>query len=460
MAPELDNSVLDSLWLNTILREDTTVLPSGELGSPLAQQLAGTEHTAASLSAQTIRDALLGLIRSAVPLLAELEIVNRCIHFYMQYTFPTAPIVHEPTLRKHASTFFSCTSSRLFAAPDREEEVAHMRAFALISGLCASVASVIPESLLPYRNLIARPFLDASREMLRLFEDYDVENPNSSSIAMRIFHTTALQNTTGKTRLTHHILGQAALLITNMRLYSEEALQSHNALECQLLRHIYWQVYAADQASFCLRSRPIHLHGLLYNEQPTICPPGRLPVIPQLDTTSAWYDETFEQRMLVAFYFIPRLWSAAAALVFDMRNHKRPIEDAEKSRMTQAYMEFLGIMDGIPHWLQAAHVIIFLDDGDATQFQKTTFWVQRCTIQVTFQCLRLAILQQCNDSELCDVMGLNNQPLALQMTKVGVVQDFVQMLDDIPFVYLLVKGEPTVSNGALRLNFLLTNLRI
>lgn len=42
-------------------------------------------------------------------------------------------------------------------------------------------------------------------------------------------------------------------------------------------------------------------------------------------------------------------------------------------------------------------------------------------------------------------MGLNDQPLTLEITKIGTVHDFVQTLEDIPFVYLQVKGEPTVS---------------
>ncbi|KAJ5727474.1 hypothetical protein N7493_005294 [Penicillium malachiteum] len=363
----------------------------------------------------------------------------------MQYTFPTAPIVHEPTLRQYATSFFSGNGTRSFAAPTTEEEVAYIRGFALLSGLCASVASVIPSSLLPYRHLIAKPSLDASREMLRLIEDYDVENPNSSSIVTRIFHTTASQNITGKTRLTYHILGQATLLITSMRLYSEESLQSHEPLESQLLRHVYWQIYAADQASLCMRSRPFHLHRLLYNEDATICKPGENPVIPQFDTSTALYDVEFEKRILHSFYFIPRLWHTAANLLFDMRECKGQVNEAKKSEFTRAYMEFLSIMDGLPYWLQASHVIFSPNDGDAEQFHKTAFWVQRCTIQVSFQCLRLVILQQCIDSGLCDIMGLNNQPTTFQMTKVGMIQDFVQTLDDIPFVFLLVKGEPTVS---------------
>lgn len=425
-------------------------LPTAPQPGPLAHQSAEIEQSPAAKSAQTTRDALMNLMSSALLSLPALEVVNRCIYLYMQYTFPMAPIVHEPTLRKFAVRYFGTSPAELFRAGTYEEEVANMRSFALLTGLCASVASVIPESLLSYRYLIAQPFLDASREVLRLFEDYDVEYPSSASIATRIFHTVALQHITGKARLTYHILGQAALIVSNMRLYSEKALKVHEALECQLLRHVYWQIYAADQASACLRNRPFHLHELLYDEEPTICSPGTEPVIPQLDITQPWYNETVEGRLLIGFHFIPRLWSSAAKVILDVRAHGKRKQDADKKQLTQEYMDFLSIMDGLPYWLQAANIIAAANDEDAAQFQKTAFWVQRCTIQITFQCLRLVILQQCIDSELWDIMGLNGEPLALQLTKIGIVHDFVQTLDDIPFIYLQVKGEPTVRQAMLQ----------
>lgn len=71
-------------------------------------------------------------------------------------------------------------------------------------------------------------------------------------------------------------------------------------------------------------------------------------------------------------------------------------------------MEFLCIMDDLPHWLQAANLTICRDDGEGAQFQKMTFWVQRCTILVAFQCLRLIILEQYINNNVSDVMGLND----------------------------------------------------
>ena len=443
------------LWLSPVsctenqrpIDETATPQP-GRLANIFALPVAGPDLVSTARSAQAVRDGLLELMSSALPSLPALEAVNTCIDLYMQYTFPTAPMVHEPTLRASASKFFlgTCTTE-LFRARSRQEGVTHMRAFALVTALCASVASVMPESLLPYRQILARPCLNASRDMLKAFEDFDVEYPNSTSIATRILHATALQHITGKTALSYYVLGQATLLIRNMRLHSEEALNVQDALEAQLLRFIFWQIYAADKASACLGSRPFLLHEWLFDGELTLRRSGE-PVVPLLDTSRPWYEGSFEERLLAGFHFIPRLWSSAASLIFDMRAHGRGNQDANKTQLTQAYMEFLGIMDGLPNWLQASNVIISRDDGEAAQFQKTAFWVQRCTVLVTFQCLRLVILQQCIDSKVWDVMGLNDHTLTLPMTKIGMIHDFVQTLDDIPFVYLQVKGEPTVSSSA------------
>ncbi len=167
---------------------------------------------------------------------------------------------------------------------------------------------------------------------------------------------------------------------------------------------------------------------------------------PLLDTTKASYERTFEERLLLGFQFLPHLWSSAASLLFDMKACARGSQDATKTRLTQAYMEFLGIMDDLPHWLQASNVIFSHGDSEVAQFQKTAFWVQRCTLLVTFQCLRLVILQQSIESKIWDVMGLNDHALTLPMAKIEVVNDFVKTLDDIPFIYIQIKGEPTVGN--------------
>ncbi|KAH8903865.1 hypothetical protein BR93DRAFT_917903 [Coniochaeta sp. PMI_546] len=399
-------------------------------------------------SAQKIRDDLVQVIISALPSVPVLQLVNNCIDLYLQYTFPTAPMIHEPTLRASASAFFSeASATNLFSAQDQQQEVARIRAFTLLTGFCASVASVMPESLLPCRQILAAPCLRASRDLLRSYEDFDIEHPDSTSVVTRILQATAMEHITGKTALSYHVLGQANLLIRSMRLYSENALKNHDEVEAQILRNVYWQMYAADKASVCLGSRPPLIHELLLNEEPTVRPSGE-HFVSLLDANKPTYDRTFEERLLIGFQFLPRLWSTAASLLFDMKAHARGSQEATKTRLTQAYMEFLGIMDDVPQWLQASNVIFAHSDSEVVQMQKAAFWVQRCTILVTFQCLRLVLLQQSIESKVWDVLGLNDNVLTLPMAKIEVVNDFVKTLDDIPFIYVQIKGEPTVSTSA------------
>ncbi|KAL5331596.1 hypothetical protein ACEPPN_001130 [Leptodophora sp. 'Broadleaf-Isolate-01'] len=424
-----------------------TPLDIGQFGNSFALSGSSPGFAPGNMTqkAQAIRDDLLQLITSALTPVSALEAVNSCIDLYMQYTFPTAPSVHEPTLRASALSFFSSTNTAdVFQGHTRLEEIQNLRAFALLIALCASVSSVMPESLLAYRQVLAKPCLDASREIMRSIEDFDIAQPNSTSIAVRIFHSNALEHITGDSTLCYYILGQATLLIRSMRLHDEEALKSHDAIEAQLLRSLFWQIYAADQASACLRNRPFFLHELLFDGELSVRPHGE-SVIPMVDPAKLWSGDVFEERILIGFHFLPRLWSSAAKLLSGIRIHGKENLGADKTHLIQKYMGFLGILDRLPHWLQAANVIISRDDSEGTQFQKTAFWTQRCTILVTFQCLRLVILQQCVDCKVWDVMGLNDEALTLSMVKIGIVNDFLQTLDDIPFIYLQIKGEPTAS---------------
>ncbi|KAH8589558.1 hypothetical protein B0O99DRAFT_581491, partial [Bisporella sp. PMI_857] len=404
------------------------------------------QSTFPTRSCQGIWDGLLALISSALPSMPVLDVVNYSIDLYMQYTFPTTPIVHEPTLRKDASIFFSGTSHMgLFGTDDEDLRVTHIRAFTLITAVCASVASTMPEFLLPYRHVVAVPFLRASREMLKVYEDYDFEHPNSTSLSIRILQSTALQSTTGKSGAAWHVLGQATLLAQNLHLYSEEAIRRNNPTEGQLLRLNFWVLYSADKAAASLRSRPFVLHQVLFDEKMTLQPCGG-QYTPLIDTNKPWYEKPFEERLLESFHLIPRLWSSAEKLISDMRAFETGTEDGEtyKTRLTQAYLGLTGIMDDIPHWLQASNIMVSHDDGDVASFHKTSFWVQRCNIMTTIHCLRLVILQQCIDSGLCSILGLNDQPLTLSVKKVEIIHDFLQTLDDIPFLYHQVKGEPSV----------------
>ncbi|KAK3935846.1 hypothetical protein QBC46DRAFT_396517, partial [Diplogelasinospora grovesii] len=364
----------------------------------------------------------------------------------MQYTFPTAPIVHEPTLRSHAALLFSDTSSAsLFASPNECERATHMSSFALVTAVCASISSVVPETLLSYGPVVAAIFLQASRETLKAYEDYDLEHPNSASLSIRDLQSVALQHVTGKKGIADHVLGEAGLIALKLRLYNEQAVVRSDPIEAQLLRLSFWHLYSADKAAASLESRAYILHEGLFVGGLTLLPSAET-FTPLMDTDTPWDEEPFEERLLVGFQLIPHLWGSAARLLASMRAYDKAAKNGNGtlSALTRQYLDFVGVIDGLPHWLQVSNLIASPEDSAAVSRQKKSFWVQRCTSLMTFHCLRLVILQQCIDSGLWDVMGLSDQPLALAMKKAETIQDFVQTTDDIPFIYHQIKGEPNV----------------
>lgn len=426
-----------SIWADNESRE-------GDEGLAISPASTGALPTAGV--SRAIRDGLLQSMSSALSSTLVLDTIHLCIDLYMRYIFPTAPYIHEPTLLASVNRFFADPpDALLFCTESEHENVDDMRAFSLLTATCAAVASVMPDSLLPFRQAIAESCLTASRAMLKAFEDFDIEHPNATSIIIRALHSTALQQTTGKTALAYYVLGQATFLVQTMHLYREEALSGYDETEAQMLRTVFWQLYAADKASVCLGSRPSVLHEFLFDGELTVRPSKEFTV-PLMDITSPWHEESLERKLLVGFHFIPRLWSSAASLILDLKAYKGGHEDVNfKMRLTQDYMAFVGILDDLPCWLQASNLISSSEDVVATQGRKTAFWVQRCTIIVIYRCLRLVIMQQCIDSKAWDIMGLNNVAFTLAMAKIGIIHEFVQTLHDIPFVYLQVKGEPTVS---------------
>ncbi|PLB55753.1 hypothetical protein P170DRAFT_506282 [Aspergillus steynii IBT 23096] len=397
-------------------------------------------------AAYAVLDSLLQSIKDKLPSLPIVEVANSCIDLYMQYTFATAPIIHEASLRSYALNFFSgVPSPSLFEASREDQRVASMRSFTFITALCASVSSVMPASLQPHGPILDRPFLRASREMLKLYEDYDLEHPNSSSLAIRCLQSTAMQHTTGKKNAAFHVVGQATLLAQSMHLYSEDSILRDDAVESQLLRLNFWNLYSADNAGLSLGTRPCILHPDLFSDCMTLHPLGE-PFTPLLDPNNPRYEKPYEERLLAGFHLLPRLWSSASSLLRDIKTFNKDNEDSwgRKSCIAQSYLDFVGVLDALPSWLQISSLVSNPEDNDAVSFQKRSFWMQRCTLTMTFSCLRLVILRECIDSGLCSIMGLSEQPLAWAMKQAEMIQDFLQTFDDIPFAYHQIKGEPSV----------------
>ncbi|KAL1887229.1 hypothetical protein Sste5346_010346 [Sporothrix stenoceras] len=146
---------------------------------------------------------------------------------------------------------------------------------------------------------------------------------------------------------------------------------------------------------------------------------------------------------------MPRLWSAAAGLISRISSPP-PLPCPEP-----AYLDFSVIPDHLPTWLQTPSLIaakIKHGNNISTSnprsdgwddFQNKAFWVQRCTIMMSFYCARLLILQKCIEHDRCAIVGMTNAPLPIQMKKIDMVLDFLRELEEIPFVYHQIKGEPS-----------------
>jgi hypothetical protein len=282
--------------------------------------------------------------------------------------------------------------------------------------------------------------------MLKSYEEYDVEYPDSSSLSIRDLHYTAAQHITGRGGLAFHVIGQASLIAQSLHLYREQSVSRNDPIESQLLRLTFWHLHLSDKASACLKNRGGVLHESSFRGKLNLHPRGE-PFVPLLDSSKPWYGKSFEERLLVGFHLMERLWSSAARLVIGMGVYEAT-EDAKEPlvmRLTTVYYDFIEIMDGLPHWLKISSLIALPEDGSVEVFQKKSFWVQRCTLTMTFHCLRLIILQECIEKGFLELIGLDEQPLRVAMKKAEWIQDFIETMEDIPFTYHQIKGEPSVS---------------
>jgi hypothetical protein len=83
----------------------------------------------------------------------------------MNYIFPISPTIHEPSIRAMVP-LLDGTAAR------SGEEMAALRNRTLLTALCAVTALTLPASILPMQEQTGRQFLTASRETLKLHQDY------------------------------------------------------------------------------------------------------------------------------------------------------------------------------------------------------------------------------------------------------------------------------------------------
>jgi hypothetical protein len=432
--------------------------PSNSAGSPTVPSVSGLSIGHSSYDIHTW---LLTSVKTVLALGDQggtttiLHVIQSCIDLFFQYMFPSTPIAHERTLRAAISLFVTDRRpefSEISIYPDSHANISYARSFTLITALCAFVTSVMPDSLLPKRNLLVAPFLQSSRAMFRLYADYDLEQPDSTSLTIRIWHSGALQNSSGRREGAWHIHSEASLLALRLRLYDETAVRRNSNVESRLSRMTFWSLYSADKAAAALGSRLSILCEPLFEAD--------LTLLEDYDDGVSLFEEAkksshgdLERCITTGFHLKTQIWAAGASVITKIkalaRCRKRPgwlAEDnnAEIMLITHANIHFSTLIHKIPAWLQRPE-IIDSDDAASSTYQKTCFWVQRSNIMTAFHCLKLVILQKCIENDMLEILGMTGQPLSCAMRKVEIVQDFINELQTVPFVCYKIQGEAGVS---------------
>lgn len=391
--------------------------------------------------------------------------VQRLIGLVVQYGFGGSPLFHERSLRQNAAWVLDETLIQ-FSTDDREPwmttvanveksaRITAMRAFSLVTAICGMALALYVDKSTPLALSDLFTFHKLSKDMLELYQQVDIENPDSSSLIIRTCHSIVHQQTTGQTHSTTFINGQARLLAQNMRLHDESVLEDRDPIEAQLLRSCFWQLLTSDRAAASLLSRSFSMHESLFDCPITVHPVGTIPVA-LLDPENPKHQPPYEERLLKTYWLGHRMRSYAADLTFGLRNHRRRfidphsaeederqrlIREHDRDRLADLYIKFTCVLDETPEWI-INPAEIGVADEEIANYQRESFSMQRSHWFLTYHCMSVTILHQCMEHGLISVLGLNDSPLSVALKETEIARDFVIVLEETPFRILQYSGE-------------------
>ncbi|KAJ0415023.1 hypothetical protein BJY00DRAFT_305163 [Aspergillus carlsbadensis] len=414
-------------------------------------------------SAIRVHSDLLTGLHVVTPSHTAASITNHCIDLYTQYVFGAIPMCHEATLRATAQEFFVLPSGRDDSADHRtwifqclaagKSEVEHIKALrnlTLLTAMCAAVTYVVPESLIPNKHLIAPLFLQTSRNMLRIYEDYDLEHPDSSSLTIRMFLSSAIQIATGTRGVAFHILNEACLIAMKMRLYDESAVsKGQDPIEETILRNAFWQLYTCDKTALVIKGRPVTIHEPLFETELTLQIRSQHPV-PLFDRGTV----DVEDCLLDRFHVIRRLWTMAARVTQAVESarertwdaYPHPGDSAQRvAQLSEAYFEMITLTDNPPLRTQSVGDSPVNSSPATDTHFSDILQRQRTSYLITLHSIKVFVLSSVIESNMAEIVGLSTDPLALAMRQVEQAQDFLNVFESVPFLHLQAEGEQCVS---------------
>jgi hypothetical protein len=332
---------------------------------------------------------------------------------------------------------------------------------------------VVPETLLPEKYSVAPLFLRAARRILRIYEDYDLEHPDSSSLGIRNLFSTAIQSATGMLGASSHNLNQAGVLAMKMRLYDEKSFQGLDPIEETLLRNIFWQLYVCDQTVLvmgALGSRPVTIHEALFETDFTVKARSS-QTVPLLIHDGYPDGAKLEESLAEGFHIICRLWTMAARVVHGMkvlsrkqRSHDGLLDPLEGhadaiARLSAAYFEVITLKIDFSSasftTTAGAQAESVMSHGSSSsrgeQYLVDMLHRQHTSYLLSLHSIKAMVLSSATQCGMTEVLGLSAaDPSTLAMRQIELAQDFSHILESVPFTHLQTEGEHCVSQAPAR----------
>ncbi|KAK0102632.1 hypothetical protein ONS95_006236 [Cadophora gregata] len=320
-----------------------------------------------------------------------------CVDHYFECLYPLMPIVYRPKIEL----------GLCLLQPGIERREMDLEVFTLTVALCAITAAVVPSTIFSQGSLVAEKFYCTSKRSMELYRR--IEKPSSSSIAIRYFQS-GYTHSVGKPRTTWDELESAIELAQIMRLHEESSYAGMDVVESQLCRRLFWILFTGDKSAAILGKHQITLGRYLLESGITVCYSESLDgedINMRLDSGES------VPRLVTGFNLNQDVWHAGYLVLLEiekLREKYRGLEEgedgprrlptpAELSHISDLNIAFETCLDNAPTCLRASPTLshspesfFFGQEREAPPLPRA-FALHRINLQVTYQCLRLVILQ-------------------------------------------------------------------
>jgi hypothetical protein len=330
------------------------------------------------------------------------SLARSCVNHFFDCLYPLMPLVYRPKIEL----------GLCLLQPGIERREVDLQVFTLTVALCGISAAIVPSTIFSEGSLIADKFYRASKRSLELYRE--TEQPTSSSIAIRYFQS-GYTHSVGQPRTTWNELESAIALAQVLRLHEETSYARMDEVESQLCRRLFWVLFTGDKSAGILGKHHITLGRYLLESGITVqysnSLEGEDPIVPSDSAETV-------PRLVTGFNLNQDLWRAAYLVLLEtdaLRDRCRGLEDAENqnratisrsptlaelSHLSNLYTAFETSLSNAPTCLRANPTLslspatfYFGQENDNTPPPFRAFALQRINLQVSYQCLRLVIVQ-------------------------------------------------------------------